>query len=971
MTGAGPAPSRLFTIPAGIPFLDALARGLLEDGADATVLLPNRRACRALADAMLRASPGGALLLPSIVPIGDIGLDEEFEPEDLSAAAPLDLPPAISPLRRQLLLAELIRARDGDSEDSARIAGLAAELARLLDQVETEGLGFERLAALVPDTLAAHWQVTVDFLRIVTEAWPAVLAEEGAIGPAGRRDRLIEARIEAWRRNPPAGRVILAGSTGSVPATRALMAAVAGLANGAVVFPGLDRMLDPAIRAALDAGHPQYGLNLVLDALGARPSDVALWPGCEPAGTPRGRLLAAAMRPAGTVAPPLARSALDAAIDGVCRIDCAGAREEATTIALLLRETLETPGKTAALVTPDRGLARRVAAELLRWGVEIDDSGGTPLALTPAGAFLRLLARALAEGWAPVPLLSLLKHPLAACGMEPGAFRARVRALERAALRGPRPAPGADGLRRALGGDRALVRWLDSVADAVAPLDALLARGGRAGLAELAAAQIDSAERLAASVGEPGAARLWSGDDGAAAADIMEELGGAARGLGPVEARSWPDLLDTLMRGRAVRPRYGRHPRLQVWGVLEARLQGADRIVLGGLNEGTWPVQPPADPWMSRPMRAAFGLPAQERRIGLAAHDFSQLFAAPEVFLTRAVREAGTPTVPSRWLMRLDNALGPDSGALVRRAAPWTAWQAMLDRPEEGEQIRAPAPVPPVAARPRRLSVTQVETLIRDPYAIYARHVLDLKALEAIDADPGAAERGRFVHEALDAFLRAFPGALPDDAFERLLAIGDARLGAMAERPGVRAFWRPRFERIARWIVDRERRHRPGVAAILTELEGRLAFAAPAGPFTLTARADRIDVMADGSAAIVDYKTGAVPSRKEVGAGIAPQLPLEAAILAGGGFAEIPAVPRPGLAYWKLSGGDPPGEEWPVQADAEAAREGLERLIGHFDDPATPYVPQPHADRAPAFNDYHHLERLAEYAPGRTAERRR
>ena len=975
MTGGEPARPRIFTIPAGIPFLDALARGLLDEeggspAARATVLLPNRRACRALGEAMLRASPERALLLPAILPIGDTGLDEEFEADDM-AAAPLELPPAIPPLRRQLLLAELIRAKEG-GEESARIAGLAFELARLLDQMETEGLDFDRLAELAPETLAAHWQVTLDFLRILTDAWPAVLAGEGAIGPAERRNRLIEASIEAWRRNPPAGRVILAGSTGSLPATRALMAAVARLPGGAVVLPGLDRGLEPAMRDALDAGHPQYGLNLVLDELGVDPGDVALWPGAEPgcAAESRTRLLAAAMRPAGTGAPPLDPAARAAALDGVCRIDCAGAREEATTIALLLREALESPGKTAALVTPDRGLARRVAAELLRWGVEIDDSGGRALALTPPGAFLRLLARALAERWAPVPLLSVLKHPFAACGMEAGAFRARVRGLERAALRGPRPAPGADGLIRAVGEDRVLGAWLDSVARAVAPLDALVGRGGRAAVAELAAAQIEAAERLAASAEASGAERLWSDDDGAAAAGFMDELGSAARGLGPVDGRAWPDLLDTLMRGRVVRPHYGRHPRLQIWGVLEARLQGADRLVLGGLNEGSWPLQPPADPWMSRPMRAAFGLPPHERRIGLAAHDFSQLFAAPEVFLTRAIRVAGTPTVPSRWLMRLDNALGREAPALARGAARWTGWQAMLDRPAVYEQIQAPSPAPPVAARPRRLSVTQIETLIRDPYAIYARHVLELKALEPIDADPGAAERGRFVHDALDAFLRAHPGAVPGDAYERLIAIGRATLGRMGERPGVQAFWWPRFERIARWVVDRERRRRAGVAAILTELTGRLEFDALAGPFTLTARADRIDVMADGSATIVDYKTGTVPSGKEVKEGVAPQLPLEAAILAAGGFAGVPAVAEPGLAYWKLSGGDPPGEESPVEADAAAARDGLERLIRHFDDPAIPYVPQPHADRAPAFSDYEHLERLAEYAHGRMAARR-
>ena len=504
----------------------------------------------------------------------------------------------------------------------------------------------------------------------------------------------------------------------------------------------------------------------------------------------------------------------------------------------------------------------------------------------------------------------------------------------------------------------------------MAPLDDLLGGGRPAGLEALAAAEIEAAERLAASAGEPGAKRLWSGDDGIAAAAFMDELGSAARGLGPVEPRAWPELLDSLMRGRVVRPRYGRHPRLNIWGVLEARLQGADRLVLGGLNEGSWPPPPAADPWMSRPMRAAFGLPAHERRIGLAAHDFSQLFAAPELFLTRAAREAGTPTVPSRWLMRLDNALGPDSGALALGAARWIAWEAMLDRPRAPEQIQAPAPAPPVEARPRRLSVTQIETLIRDPYAVYARHVLELRALEPIDADPGAADRGRFVHDALDAFLRAFPDALPEDALERLIAIGREKLGAMGERPGVRAFWLPRFERIAGWFVDREGRRRADIAASLSELDGRLEFDAPAGRFTLTARADRIDVMADGGITIVDYKTGAVPSGKDVRAGLAPQLPLEAAILAAGGFGEIGPRAGAGLVYWKLSGGDPPGEEAPVAADPASVRAGLERLIGHFDDPAIPYVPQPHAERAPAFSDYEHLERLAEYAPGRGARRR-
>ncbi|MDE0276330.1 MAG: double-strand break repair protein AddB, partial [Defluviicoccus sp.] len=348
MTDRQPGPARVFTIPAGVPFLDALARGILADerggeAARATVLLPNRRACRALAEAMLRAIPDAALLLPSILPIGDIGLDEAFEADDVAQPAALDPPPAIPPLRRQLLLAELIRAREGASraDEPARIAGLATELARLLDQVETEELGFDRLAELVPETLSAHWQTTLDFLRIVTDAWPAVLEQEGAVGPAERRSRLIGARIESWRRDPPEGRTILAGSTGSVPATRALMAAVVGLPGGAVVLPGLDREPDPAIWDALDASHPQYGLKLVLDGLGMAPREVALWPGADPppAAAARTRLLAAAMRPAGTGAPAPAPPPRAPAGGGGRPAPRPGARGGAAPRARLLRAT--------------------------------------------------------------------------------------------------------------------------------------------------------------------------------------------------------------------------------------------------------------------------------------------------------------------------------------------------------------------------------------------------------------------------------------------------------------------------------------------------------------------------------------------------------------------------------------------------------------------------------------------------------
>jgi ATP-dependent helicase/nuclease subunit B len=581
--------------------------------------------------------------------------------------------------------------------------------------------------------------------------------------------------------------------------------------------------------------------------------------------------------------------------------------------------------------------------------------------------FLRLALTALAEALAPVPLLALLKHPLTTCGMAPENFRALTRRLEHAVLRGPRPAPGLPGLAAAVRGlDAALGGFVAALGRALAPLAAALA-ARQTGLVDLAAAHVAAAEALAESDTEAGAARLWREPAGEAAAQTMNELLDAAADAPPLDGGDYPALFEALLSGRVVRPPYGRHPRLFIWGLLEARLQRADRIVLGGLNEGVWPPASDSDPWLSRPMRATFGLPPPERRVGAAAHDFAQAFGAPDVVLTRAARVEGAPTVPSRWLLRLDTVLraaGHD-GALLHDAEP-LAWQARLDAAARIPP-HPPEPRPPVAARPRALSVTQIETWRRDPYAIYARHVLRLKALEPLDADPGAADRGNFIHQALDRFLREFPLALPEDGVARLLAFGRESFGAALDRPGVAAFWWPRFERIAEWYVAREAARRGSARTLASECRGRLTLSGPAGRFDLTAIADRIDRLDGGALAIVDYKTGTLPKVSDVALGYAPQLALEAAIAEAGGFTGIPAAPVASLSHWQLSGGDPPGSERDIDPDElrariDEARAGLEALIARFDDIATPYRSVPRPDAAPRYSDYDHLARVKEWS---------
>jgi len=979
-----PSEPAVFTIPPHASFLDSLAAGVLDrHGADPLalaelrVLLPTRRACRAFEQALLRAAGGRPLLLPRAEPLGDID-EDELALDAGAGEGTTDLPPAIAPLRRRLILTRLVRAwwrrTHGRSLSVDQAIRLAEALAGFLDEAQTAGADFARLESLVPADLARHWQDTLAFLRIVTAEWPALLALDGSLDPAERRNRLLAGRAEAWSATPPPFPVIAAGSTGSIPATARLLGVVARLPRGAVILPGLDRDLPDAAWSALDPTHPQYGLKHLVEALGVDRADIPLWPQTVPESDrarARAGLVRAAFWPgASDVAPA---PATEEATAGIERLDATTPEEEAGAIALVMRETLESPGMTCALVTPDRALARRVAAALGRWGLAIDDSAGTPLAETVPGAFLRLVAAIVLERAAPVPLLALLKHPLCAAGLAPAECRRLARELELAVLRGPRPRAGFRGLRGALGKPASPLKdFVRRIEDALAPLGRLMARGNHA-LDDLVRAHVEAAEALAASDGEAGAARLWAGEAGEAAAGFVAELIEAGAALGPVEGARWPALFEALLAGHPVRPHLGAHPRLAILGPLEARLQHVDLMVLGGLVEGTWPADAAADPWMSRPMRAAFGLEAPERRIGLAAHDVAQALAAPRVVLTRAERVDGTPTVPSRWLTRLEYATGGEAGRLsveAGRLSPWLDWHRRLQEPPAGGASPLawrPAPRPPVAARPRRLSVTRIEAWMRDPYGIYAQYILRLRALDLLDAPPTAAEYGTHIHDALGAFLAACPaGPLPVDARERLFAEGRARLDPVAVHSSVHAFWWPRFMRVADWFLTEEQKRRDSVIRTFTEIAGAMTIMAPAGPFEVYARADRIDRMTDGTLAIIDYKTGAPPRAAEVAAGYAPQLPLEAAIAEAGGFTAIGDGRVAELAYWQLSGGNPAGRIRAAGDDpgtlTREALAGLARLVATFDDPATAYEARPRPDAAPKYSDYEHLARLREWS---------
>ncbi|HWC92858.1 MAG TPA: double-strand break repair protein AddB, partial [Pseudolabrys sp.] len=961
---------------------------------------------------------GEAAILPRIVPLGDIDADELIFAQaaasgDLAQAA-LGLPETLSPFERRLLLAVLIvtwantpavRGAAGTplvANTPAAAMALAADLAQLIDDMTTREVGWDKFDDLVrverPD-LDDYWKLSLRLLQVLRERWPQILHERGAIEPAARRDKLIAA--ETARLAASDAPVIAAGSTGSMPATATLLAAIAQHPRGALVLPGLDTALDEPSWQAIAGGdgrlpafgHAQFAMQALLKRIGVARTQVEQLV----APKPQDAFVSEVLRPADSTDQWQAAHAnlagpAAAAVSSITLIEAANAEQEALAVAIVLREAANTAGKTAALVTPDRALAARVLAALERWNVPVDDSGGDSLADTPAGVFARLTAEVALGGLPPVALLALLKHPLLRLGAPADAHLSAVAALERAVLRGPRPKAGIAGLAHALSTYRAgraelhrndprrLVSegalaaaegLVQALGEALAPL--ALPAGDNLPLATLAARHRDCVVALAGDANKLNAA--FAGKDGEALALTFDEaIDTQAASQIAVAARDYPEFFHAALAARDLRMRERKGVRIRILGLLEARLQAIDRMVLGGLNEASWPPDVRSDPWLSRPMRLALGLDLPERRVGLAAHDFAQALGAKEVVLTRAAKSAGAPAVASRFLQRMAALAGAERWAAARRRGDfYLALAEALDAPSgKPHPVKRPEPSPPLEARPDKLSVTDIENWLRDPYTIYAKHVLDLHPLEAVATPPGAADRGSVIHEAIGKFTRHFAAGLPADPEQELIALGRQSFAHLEDYPEAKAFWWPRFLRIARWFAGWERERRPQLATVHGEIRGELKIPLGARVFTLSARADRIERRGDGAYAILDYKTGAPPTEPQVRTGLAPQLTLEAAILRGGGFADKGIAPGSvvEISYVRLRGGEPAGElkniDFKDRGDpnsfADAAKAKLTSIAGKFLTDGEPYRSLVHPMWQKHYGEYDHLARVKEWA---------
>ncbi|WP_375676099.1 MULTISPECIES: double-strand break repair protein AddB [unclassified Bartonella] len=1028
----------VFSISPGTAFLphfvDALLSGSLIDNfassgdiqtalADSLIYVPTRRAARALRLAFVERSDTQSTFLPTIRALGDVDEDSFLFVENHTSA----LDPPIGESERLLLLARLIRPwRENlpahlramfGTEDvlipahSADAIWLAQDLAHLMDEIEAEGADWSELKNIAPDMVAEWWQITLDFLTIVTQNWPKILKEKQRSNPAEWRNQVLTMHAETLRCMQPDKPIIAAGVSGSMPAVSHLLKVIYSLPKGAVVLPGLDLHMDEEQWNALSTSnkektacdffdpaenvfsHPQYHLKKLLTLMECQRHHVCEIGQQSSIKKKRMALLSEALRPASTTDKwvQIVRDDYENLCADWSFIEAINEREEALAIAVTLRKAIEEPKKTAALITNDRNLARRVAVELQRFGIEANDSGGIPLAQTLPVTLLRLILENVLQADDPIAFLSLLKHPLTTLQQNRHRLREMAENFELFVLRGN------TGRINLCECDQFLEKWIDTsfhnssevntldqqkceearllchlLKKAVEPLTSLMKQEKECTINEAAIATVEVFENFGRNE-DNSLAHLYQHEAGQALSNFLRELVSDQSGL-TFHLCEWPAMFSAIIATRSVAPSPGGHPRLFIWGTLESRLQTVDTVVIGGLNEGSWPISTRNDAFLSRPMKMMLTLEPPEQRIGISAHDFQWAMGMEKVVMSRALRVNHTPSIPSRWLQRMETVVGKQVWEQIReRGEILRHWAKMLDHTSITSEVERPCPAPPLDIRPRHFSVTEIETLRYDPYAIYAKKILRLKPLKELIHDPSASERGTLYHAILAAFCTQMKNPNAANALNVLLAIGRKEFDKFNFPPDIEVIWWNSFENLAPRFIQWEQSL--GLRERYSEVVSQKISIGTTG-VTLSGRADRLDVLPDKTVEILDFKTGTPPSSKQVRELLFPQLALETALLIQGGFPDFQDFTPSNLFYIPLNKkGEIKSQSILLKKKdgkthlsavdlADNAWENLIALITYYQNPQQGYLSHAVPMSKRYEGDYDHLARLWEWSSG-------
>ncbi|WP_228028614.1 double-strand break repair protein AddB [Donghicola mangrovi] len=965
---------RLFALPMGVDFTAAFTKGLIarldhlppHEQARVEVYVNTARMRRRMTEIF---DQHGSRLLPRIRLIGELA--------DLPGPNPM--PPAVPTLRKRLELVTLIRQLLVSAPEIAprtALFSLADSLAALMDEMQSEGCDPQKLHDLDVTDQSGHWQRALAFVRIVEQFLENSATQPDRLG----RQRMIVTALEAyWQDNVPQHPVIIAGSTGSRGATSEFMKIVAALPQGAIVLPGFDYDLPGPVWDTMGdvltaEDHPQYRFRNVMNLLGVDHTQIPLWDAATPANDARNKLVSLALRPAPVTDAWLAEGPrlpdLTLAADGLTLLEAPDPRTEANAIALVMRETIE-QGRTAALVSPDPVLNRMVKAALDRWNLTPDDSKGDLATLAPPGRILRQVAELYGTRVGADALLRVLKHPLTHSGHlqeeDPrGNHLRRTRDMELEIRRKGVAYPDADWLRKWIvdryKGEAGTETWAEWIIDTLLTIPDF-------GEAPLQQYVEDHIERTICIVAGPEGetSTLWRNAAGRVTKPMIDEFRREAHVGGDITAFDYVGLLHGVLSGNEIRDRDTGHPMLGILGTRDVRVEQADVMILAGLNEGTWPSAPKPDPWLNRAMRARVGLNLPERQIGLAAHDFQQAITLPNVVISRAIRSDDAQTVPSRWLNRLTNLMSglPENGGrealadMRTRGQRWVQLAEAMETPGSAPRATRPSPCPPIEARPRQLSVTEIQTLIRDPYAIYAKHVLKLRRLDPLGRDPDARLRGTVLHRVLELFTKSGPVTGSAEDKERLMNIAEDVLEEEVPWTVTRTFYRGRIEKFANWFVQAEAHRQTYLETLGREVGGGLTLGV--GDFTLIAKADRIDKDDKGRLHLFDYKTGGAPAEKEQ-TYFDKQLLLMAMMAEEGAFTGIDPAEVASATYISLR--DMEETAAPLEAEPTDKIKGeFFSLLSSYRDADKGYTSRRAVKNENFEGDFDHLARYGEWEP--------
>ncbi|MBR2922792.1 MAG: PD-(D/E)XK nuclease family protein [Alphaproteobacteria bacterium] len=951
---------KIFNVSSSNCFVEILAEKLLNDYQNnilelskVLILLPNRRAQRSLSDAFVKLNGMTPTLLPQMRAIGDVSEDEIMLSGQNVQNEFVNLPEVIDPKERTMLFMRLIMSRYKDfgleKVSLSQACSLALELGGLIDTAQMYGLDWSNLKNLAPEEYAEHWQETLRFLEIITQYWPSILHERGVIDASERKNKLINIQCSIWQEQKPLQRIIIAGTTAVSPAMKNLVKTVLDLENGEVWLAGLDKELEEESFEIIDETHSQYELKQLLDFLEIKRNEIE--DVVESVNRPREKLISEIMRPAISSDKWLELEGVleKGTFDGIKVVECDDLRLESIAIGIMIRKALEEKEKTIALVTPDRNLARRVACELKRWNIEVDDSAGIPLSLTPWGVFMRLCVTAVLSDVSREKILALMKSKIFTMGKDKSETEDAVTCLDKLLWRNDEKNEQAEKL---------LADFYEKATKFVK-----LLKDEKALLKDILTEHILFAESLVCDNVLSGEENLWKGDDGQIGAGFMADWIAKADVLGEIETKEYLQLFETMMSYIMVRRTRNTHNRVRILGPMEARLNHYDEIILGSFNEGMWPSSPKADPWMSRPMKKDFGFESPEKQIGVLGLDFANLLGAKNVCITRAKTNNDTPTIKSRWLMRLETiiqALKFEQKYLYDNEIAKLA--KLLDKESGYYKIEAPCPKPPVSARPRKMSASAFEKLLRDPYGVYAEYILKLKPLEALNKEKDMRDFGNLVHNVLEEFNKAYPSCLPENTADVLIKMVRKAFAKSDMQKEKLSFWVPKAEKMMAWVAKEEESYRHEVEKVNNEVWGSFCIDdLPGGKFEVYARADRIDKLIGGKVNIIDYKTGSARTKNEVKKGYAPQLPIEGLIAERGGFDGVEKAKVDSLMYWKL--GD---KKVCVAEDIDdilhKTEAHIREVVNLFDFETTGYLSRPNPKEVPEYSDYEHLARVKEWS---------